>query len=232
VSRVFSAPQVKLLLAAVDQLAADGLAMSARLRERAGGAGATTGDVVRAAGQAAGAAAAQFAFEQGLEAGSAPAAASKAATVLLGAAGVVAPGAQLQELPADTAAAAHAAGQAGPSSWQPQADTQQQRQQQQQQQQQQGSLQQRRQQSEEAEAQSKSAKAASRVAAELSSMQILVGLPYAEVICFADVGDSSCAGVAGSAAGHRWVLRASWQLLPMLSACSLSAYSGWVLCLL
>jgi hypothetical protein len=209
--------QVKLLLAAVDQLAADGLAMSARLRERAGGAGATTADVVRAAGQAAGAAAAQVALEQGVEAGSAPAAASKAATVLLEAAGVVAPTAQLQELPADSAAPAQTAGQAGPSSSK-RASAESQRQQQHQQ----GSSQQRRQQQrEDAEAQGKSAVAASRAAAELSSMQILVVLPYAEVICFADVEDSSStAGVADSASGHRWVLRAcGWLCCSSVLVC-------------
>lgn len=192
--------QVKLLLAAIDQLAADGLAMSSRLRQRAGGADATTADVVRAAGQAAGAAAAQIALEQGQEAGSAPAAAAKAATVLLEAAGVMAPGAQLQELEGSTAANSTALGVPGTGrhSRQPSAgQSQQQEQQQRRRQLEQGDegVRQRAQQAHEA----------SRVAAELSSMQILVVLPYAEVLCFADVGDSSSsAGITGSSDGHRW----------------------------
>jgi hypothetical protein len=52
------------------------------------------------------------------------------------------------------------------------------------------------------------AKAASRVAAELSSMQVLLLLPYAEVLCFADTTDttdsSSSSGAAqGNNSGHR-----------------------------
>jgi hypothetical protein len=185
-------PQVKLLLAAVDQLAADGLAMSCRLRQRAGGAGATTGDVVRAAGQAAGAAAAQLALEQGQESGSAPAAASKAATVLLEAAGMVAPGAQLQELEPDAAdgrpaSTPAAAGQQQPSAGQSYTSRQQQQQQDQ-------------------EHMQRQAHDAGRLAAELSSMQVLVVLPYAEVLCFADAWDSSGAAAGAGSDGHRWVV--------------------------
>lgn len=187
-------PQVKLLLAAVDQLAADGLAMSQRLRQRAGGAAATTADVVRAAGQVAGAAAAQMALEQGQEAGGAPAAASKAATVLLEAAGMVAPGAQLQDLepdaadgrPASTPAVGRHSGQ------QPAAG--------------QSFTSQLQQQQQDQEHTQRQAHDVGRLAAELSSMQVLVVLPYAEVLCFADVWDSSSTGAAVGSEGHRWVV--------------------------
>lgn len=192
--------QVTLLLAAVDQLAADGLVMSNQLRQRAGGADATTADVIRAAGQAAGAAAAQVALEQGQEAGSAPAAAAKAATVLLEAAGLMAPGAQLQELDVPAAAINAAPGTpaTGRHSRQPSAGQPRQLQQQQQRRQQQLE-----QEDERSRQKVQHAREASRVAAELSSMQILVVLPYTEVLCFADVADNSSVGLTGSRDGHR-----------------------------
>lgn len=207
--------QVKLLLAAIDQLAADSVVMSDRLRQRAGGFGATTADVVRAAGQAAGSAAAQIALDQGQEAGSAPAAASKAATVLLEAAGVVAPGAEFQDLPpAENSSSSYEAavrpGQqhtSSSSSGPPPQPSQQALHTQQRQQQRSSSP-------EAAESQGHSSRRASRVAAELSSMQILLVLPYAEVICFADVleDDSSGDDGASSSSGHRCVRSMDWAI--------------------
>lgn len=199
---VHASLQVKLLLAAVDQLATDWLAMSGSLRKRAGGAGATTADVMRVAAQAAGAAAAQMAIEHGQESGSSAAAASKAATVLLEAAGVVAPGAQLQELQPSSAAGdgqpavlqprQHGGGSSSsqhPRAGRPAAaDSQQQ---------------QRQQEEEEQRHAATRAKEAGRVAAELSSMQILVVLPSVELLCFADVANGSSASMAGSSQGHR-----------------------------
>jgi len=177
---------------AVDQLAADAVAMSSRLRQKAGGADASTADVVRAAGQAAGAAAAQLALEQGQEAGSAPAAASKAAAVLLEAAGVVVPHAQLQDLPPDEQSTAGPSGQhsSHSSSRQevPAAGQSPSVQQHEREQQKPGVA---------------HASTASRVAAELSSMQVLLVLPFAEVLCFADVLDSSSANMSSTSSGHR-----------------------------
>lgn len=197
-----SRTQVKLLHAAVDQLAADGVAMFDRLKRQAGGPDATTADVMRAAGQAAGAAAAQLAMEHGQEAGGGSAAAAKAATVLLEAAGVMAPGAQLQDLPPAADSAAGASSQPSSS----RAASQQQRVHTAQQQQQQ----------EPPGASGTRADTAGRAAAELSSMQVLVLLPYAEVICFADVLDSSDPDMATSRTGHRCVGKLCCAAVPAL----------------
>lgn len=207
VARCACSLQVKLLLAAVDQLAADGLAMSASLRQRAGGAGATTADVVRVAVQAAGAAAAQTALEHGQESGSSAAAASKAATVLLEAAGVVAPGAHLRQLQQPPGAAADSqpavlqprqqggsSSSVHPAAGRPEAPASQQQRQHDQQRE------------EEQRHAATRAKEASRVAAELSSMQLLVVLPSVELLCFADVADGSSTSMAGSSEGHRWAV--------------------------
>lgn len=170
-------------MAAIDQLAADSVALSDQLRQRAG-AGASTGSVFRAAAQAAGAAAAQLALQEGQEVGSAPAAASKAAAVLLEAAGVVAPSAQYHDLlqtNKDTAAQT----QAVPDIQQPHRIEQQK-----QHRQQTGAT---------------SADAASRLAAELSCMQVLLVMPYTELICFVDLEESSAAAGVPVISGHRCV---------------------------
>jgi hypothetical protein len=110
---------------------------------------------------------------------------------------MMAPGAQLQmDSPAPANNAAPGTPSTGRHSRQPSAS-------QPQQQQQQRRRQQLEQEDEGHRQKAQQAREASRMAAELSSMQILVVLPYAEVLCFADVADSSSAGLTGSSDGHR-----------------------------
>lgn len=196
-------PQVKLLLAAVDQLASDAIAMSSRLKQQLGSTGATTADIMTAAGTAAASAAAQMALERGQEAGSTSAAASKAAAVLVETAGLVSPAARLQDVPATATKEpeANSSPTGQPSQHQhhqprhqarstpkaPAATTPSGRRQQQQ----------------EAAAAVASAQAASRAAAELHTLQVLLSLPYAEIICFADVWDAGDPDMAATSSGHR-----------------------------
>jgi hypothetical protein len=189
--------QVKLMMAAADQLAADALATSSRLKREAGGAQATTAEVMSAAGAAAASAAAHMVLEAGQEGGGSSAAASKAATALVETAGLVAPPARLPDLP-EAAAEQHAPSSRSPMLHHQTTPTPRRRQQQ------------------ETAAADTSARAASRAAAGINTLQVLVSLPYAEVLCFADTQEgssSSSADMAAASSGHRYPVRSVAQLL-------------------